>query len=172
MKVLLKNIAEGEKVAEAIREGSRKALAQKKASGNPIGTITAQSNASIASARSRGQKTDMIVERIAAVLAEDPAYQTLTHKALADLLNRRRILTGWDREWSETSVRTQHRKAKELLAERTAMEVELDAEVALDTPSDTSSVDQKAPTTPMGRQERVLDEADTELMHNPLFGMF
>lgn len=170
-KVLLTKIAEGEKGAETIRDGTRAALASLKAAGKPTGTITAKSNASKASARVRRQKADAILERIVAVLQEDLAYRTLTHEAVADLLNRRLITSGRGLQWSETSVRSKHREAKQLLAEREQMEADLDAEEALaDVPGvlvqNTPALKPSLPEIPSP------DDDEAEMKSVTYFGMF
>jgi DNA invertase Pin-like site-specific DNA recombinase len=171
-KALLKKIAEGAKVAESIRDGSRVGLAKKKAAGKVTGTITAKSNSTEASARVRGQKAESVLERIVAVLQEDPAYRTLTHKAFADLLNRRRIYSGWERQWTEDSVRSKHREAKKLLAEREQMEAEIDAEEALaDVPGVFEQNHLNAAKPPV-QETSDADDAETAMRKNPLFGMF
>lgn len=171
-KSLLTKIAEGEKGAETIRDGTRAALARLKAAGKPTGTITAKSNASKASARVRRQKADAILERIVAVLQEDLAYRTLTHEAVADLLNRRLITSGRGLQWSETSVRSKHSEAKQLLAEREQMEAELDAEEALADVSGAFGENHLQAATPLTPETSEADDAETDMRNNPLFGMF
>lgn len=114
---LLRSIERGEVAIKNIRQGTKQALAQRKAEGVEFSTSAVRSKAAQASAKSRAQKSENIVRRIAIVLRSDPAYRTLTHEALADLLNRRRILSGWDRPWTRHSVRDARKKAEALITE-------------------------------------------------------
>lgn len=114
---LLDAIGAGQAVAQATRDGTVKALAAKKSAGVILGSKADRSAANAASRKARVQRSDSVVSAIAHVLLEDAAYQDLSHRALADLLNRRRIATGWDRAWTPAGVRRQRKLAEARIRE-------------------------------------------------------
>lgn len=114
---LLEAISAGQEVAQASRDGTVKALAAKKSEGAVLGSKADRSAANAASRKARVQRSDSVVSAIAHVLLEDAAYQDLSHRALAGLLNRRRIATGWDRAWTPASVRRQRKLAEARIRE-------------------------------------------------------
>lgn len=112
---LLRGIARGEASVHAIRLGTVEALAQKKAEGVEFSNAEVRKKAAKKSADVRSQQAENIAMRVAVILQSDPAYRDLSNRALADLLNRQRILTGWRRPWTEHSVRGARKKAMELI---------------------------------------------------------
>ncbi|MRX50436.1 hypothetical protein GI374_08270 [Paracoccus sp. S-4012] len=149
-------IASGEQAAKTIRQGTKDALADKKKQGAKLGSPKGLSSATKESARSRFLASQELVERIADVLEEDEAYSALPHGAFADLLNRRAILTNWKRPWTKDSVRRHRRMAEELLAERRALEAELDREDQVE----------EVPA------EEEVDPDEFAMKQSPFFGMF
>lgn len=115
-RALLSAIEHGETVARNIREGTSKAMSVKSKQGVEFSTSEVRKKAAEASAKVRSAKSDTIAHQVSDILRSDPAYRDLSHKALADLLNRRRLLTGWKRPWTQHSVRDVRRKAEEKIA--------------------------------------------------------
>lgn len=91
---VLAAITVGAEVARLTREGTVKALQEKRTANTGAGSKTDLMSANIASKRARKQRSDATVEAIARVLLQDPAYLDLSHRTFADLLNRHGILTG------------------------------------------------------------------------------
>lgn len=114
---LLAAISAGQEVAQANRDGTVKALAAKKSEGAILGSKADRIAANAASRKARVQRSDSVVSAIAQVLLEDAAYRDLSHRALADLLNRRRIATGWNRAWTPAGVRRQRKLAEARIRE-------------------------------------------------------
>jgi transposase len=114
---LLDEIRAGQEVAQASRDGTVKALAAKKSAGSILASKADRSAANAASRKARVQRSDSVVSAIAHVLLEDLAYRDLSHRALADLLNRRRVATGWDRAWTPDGVRRQRKLAEARILE-------------------------------------------------------
>lgn len=167
-KALLRAIERGEESIQNIRQGTERALAQKKAEGVDFSNGAVRSEAARASAKSRAQKADKIAHQIAIILRSDPAYRTLTHEALADLLNRRRILSGWDRPWTRHSVRDARKKAEVLIAEweeSDSWDDDLPAANVDDQP------DGAAASKPQPEPDPVDDE-EAELQKLPHYGQF
>lgn len=119
---LLDAIRRGEEVARHIQAATSDALGQQRGLGKALGSNVDKAAATKASAKARASRSDLLVSEIAHVLLEDPAYRSLPHRAFADLLNRRGILTGWQRPWTEAGVRRQRYLAEELIAEREQIE--------------------------------------------------
>lgn len=151
----LEAVKKGEAAARNIRQGTAAALTKKQAEGNKTDTAVDRSAAWKASRRSRFLKSDSIVDSIAHVLLEDEAYRDLSHRALADLLNRRGILTGWKRPWTGDGLKRQRSKAEARIREWAEIDAEGD-EVAM-------------------AAESLPDESDAEELETtrpPYFGMF
>lgn len=131
-----------------------------------------------ASVKSRRAKSDEVTEAIAAVLLSDPAYRDLSHRALADLLNRRDIRTGWGREWTEAGLRRQRVAAEKLIREREALEAELDAEEQEMGGRMSSSDEAHVATDDAAYPDRekpavgTADDEEAQLKDLPGFGMF
>lgn len=144
----------------------------KKAEGVEFSDTSVRKKAAQASAKARSQKSEGIAIQIANILRSDPAYRALSHKALADLLNRRRILTGWKRPWTQHSVRDARRKAEEIIAmqdEIDSMDDDLDILPAL------QGVSAPVPAVGATTQHAELTEEELvlqELRQNPNFGLF
>lgn len=165
---ILQAIERGEESVQNIRAGTEKALAKKKAEGAEFSTNAIRSKAAAASAKSRAEKADKIVLQIAITLRSDPAYRTLTNKALAELLNRQRILTGWNRPWTQHSVRDARKKAEALVADWVEAD-NLDDDVSVSNAIDQSSqtgVSEMPPTS------GPIDDDEAELRGLPGYGMF
>lgn len=150
----------GEQVAQASSEGTIKALEKKRASGVKLGSKSDRTAANAASKRARAQRSDSVVDAIAHVILEDPAYRDLSHRAFADLLNRRNLLTGWSRPWTAAGVKRQRKEAEERIQEWAEID-NLPDEVLLDMPKAAAQIE----VVPPG------DEYE-ELKKLPTFGMF
>ncbi|HRK67046.1 MAG TPA: recombinase family protein [Hyphomonas sp.] len=109
---VLDAVAVGQRVGKATGLGTVKALDEIKMSGVKLGSKADRKAANAASKRARAQRSDSIVDAIARVMLEDQAYRDLSHRAFADLLNRRNILTGWSRPWTSVGVRRQREEAE------------------------------------------------------------
>ena len=166
---LLDAIARGEQAARKIRVGTSEALASNGASVGTFSDDTVREKAVSESVKSRRQKADRIAYEIASVLRSDPAYRTLSHKALADLLNRRRIKSGWNRPWTEAGVRGPRKKAEALIAEQDEIHAADDLVAVSVNPAHVAHVsDQPAEVTlPVDP-----DDPEGQLRENPIFGMF
>lgn len=114
---ILEAIAVGAQVARMSSEGTVTALQQKRAVGVKLGSKADRTAANAASRQARAQRSDSIIDAIARVMLEDPAYRDLSHRAFADLLNRRGILTGWSRAWTAVGVKRQRKEAEERIRE-------------------------------------------------------
>lgn len=165
---LLREFERGEATVESIRLGTGKALAQKKADGVDFSTSAVRSKAAAASAKRRTQKADDIVRQVAHVLQSDPVHRKLTNKALADLLNKRRIRTGWNRSWTQHSVREARKKAEALVAEWDDVDTWDDELVAAKAEPKPASLASTVPE-PKGDAE---EDGMAELYGLPTFGMF
>lgn len=159
-------VAAGAKVAKATRDGTVKALDKKRAEGLKLGSPADRSAANAASKRARAQRSDGIVDVLALILREDSAYRDLSHRAFADLLNRRNVLTGWGRAWTATGVKRQRGLAELRVQEWQDLEAEIIAdETALPSPVKAKPiVIAIPPPTP--------EDDDDEMQKLPNFGMF
>lgn len=169
---LLRGIARGEDVVHSIRKSTSEAMSAKKAEGVEFSDTSVRKKAAQASAKARSQKSEGIAIQIANILRSDPAYRALSHKALADLLNRHRILTGWKRPWTQHSVRDARRRAEEIIAmqdEIDNMDDDLNVLPAVQGVSaPVSAVGATTPHAELTEEELVLQE----LRQNPNFGLF
>ena len=124
-------IIKGAEVAENIAAGTQRALQDVKDNQNkPLGSPKGLDRSRIAALRSRQLRAQEVVEAVAAVLERDEAYKDLSNRALADLLNREGILTGWQRPWTRDAIKKTRKKVEVYIREREALEAELDAEEA------------------------------------------
>lgn len=166
---LLSAIARGEQAAKNIRGGTSKALASKGARKGTFSDDAVCKKAVTASVKSRQQKADRIAFDIATVLMSDPAYRDLSNKALAELLNRRSILSGWNRPWTETSVRGPRKKAEALIAEQDDTDVINELVVVATNPALNAEVNHQPNkvTVPVDP-----DDPEGQLRKNPIYGMF
>ena len=113
---LLRAIDRGEASVHAIRQGTVEAMAKKNKNHSPdLSNAAVRSLAAKKSAEVRTRKSDNIAMQIAQILRSDPAYRDLSNRALADLLNRQRLLTGWQRPWTQNSIRFARKKAMDLI---------------------------------------------------------
>ena len=159
-------VAAGAQVAKAISDGTVNALDQKRAAGVKLGSPADRRAATAASKRVRAQRSDGIVDILALVLREDSAYRDLSHRAFADLLNRRNILTGWGRAWTAVGVKRQHWLAEQRVQEWQNLESEMIAdEVQQPSSVKTKPIGAVIPASPP------LEEED-DMKNLPTFGMF
>lgn len=168
---LLREIARGADAAQHISSGTSDALAQKKSEGVVFSTDAVRSKAARASVKSRALKSARITYDVARILLSDPAYRALSHKALADLLNRRGILSGWNIPWTQNSVRSIRKKAEALIRERAEIDANEDDDLVSD--NEAASV---GPATAVQRQVEALPEEpvdeESDMKKMPHFGMF
>lgn len=137
--------------------------------------------AAAASRRARALKSEEIAEAIADALEKDPSLSALTHKVLAEELNRLGILSGWNRAWNADSVRDRQRRACEILQVRKAREAENDEFLPAASPPALFSrqdMNNAANTAASNASSAALepDDAKTEksgdYRDSPTFGMF
>jgi len=121
---LLDAVRMGEEVAKASSTGTKAALEKKRAAGAKLGSKADRTAANRASKLARMQRSDAIVDTLARILMEDPAYRGLSHRAFADLLNRRNILTGWGRPWTPAGVKRQRMLAEQRIKEWAELEAD------------------------------------------------
>lgn len=170
-KALISAVRRGEESALAIREGTKDALL-KGVRRYDTDLTKVRTRAAQASVRARKLKAYDVVERIAAVIAEDPVFETLTHEAMADLLNRRGILSGAGKAWTRHGVRRHHISAKEAVALQRAFDAEVDqgslpqADIALEA---TLPVCREQLDAPQDAEALAEEE---EMRALPTFGMF
>jgi hypothetical protein len=168
---LLREITRGAEVAKSISTGTSDALAQKKAEGVVFSTSVIRSKAANASAKSRSEKSARIAFDVARVLLSDPAYRSLSHKALAELLNRNRTQTGWDRPWTQNSVRSVRQRAEAFISEQAEIDASEDAGLVSANESTSVVLDTTDQPKVEPLPEDHIDE-EAEMKKNPLFGMF
>lgn len=165
----------GEEFAESVRQGSSDAALRRNM---PSAHLP---KAAAASRRARALRSEEIAEAIADALEKDPSLIALTHKALAEALNRLGILSGWDRSWTADSVRDRQRRACEILQIRKLLEAEIDEfspkavpPVLFSRPEMNNAAKTLSSNAPSAVVE--LDDAKTEKFgdyrDNPTFGMF
>lgn len=150
-------VRHGEAVAEQIRQGTAVALEKQRKAAKVIGPSGDKRAANRASVKARAARSARIVDMIAHILLEDLAYRELSHKALADLLNRRNVLTGWDRPWTSDGVRRARYEAEKLIRERQELDLE--------------DNDTMVRIQPLDADSAPVDE-EAEMWKLPTFGMF
>lgn len=115
---VVEHITRGAVAAQNISEGTKKALKDRKKAGVVLGSPGDKTAANKASAKVRGERAAEIVFQIADIMREDPAYVDLSVPALAKLLNRRGVRSGWGREWTPASVKPARKAALEVIQSR------------------------------------------------------
>jgi DNA invertase Pin-like site-specific DNA recombinase len=105
--------AHGANQAVAIREGTSKAMIAQGAAGP---TIEQKARGRRRSMITRKTKADERVLGIVKLLRRDVAYEALSYRALADLLNRNGITTARGKKWTKENVRNDALRAKKELA--------------------------------------------------------
>lgn len=161
---LLDAVAAGQQFVQETGQGTVKALDQKRLAGVKLGSKADLTAANAASKRARARRSDNTVDAIAHVILEDCAYRDLSHRAFADLLNRRGILTGWSRPWTAAGVKRQRKEAEERILEWEGFEHD-DAEgEPLPNPAPARSV-APSPVPSPEEEERAMEAL-------PTFGLF
>lgn len=107
--------------ADIIAQTTGEALASLRERGRTLGSPKGKTAAVRASARVRRTNADIAIERVADVLSEAPAHQTLNAPQLVALLNHRKIRTGAGRDWTVAALRRPLKEAKVLLLSRAEM---------------------------------------------------
>lgn len=151
---LLNAVRQGQQTAERIQAGTSDALAKRRERGKVLGSSGDKAAANRASVKARAVRSDQLVTTIAHILLEDQAYRALSHKALADLLNRRGVLTGWERPWTAVGIRRHRYEAEKRIVEWEELDREDDA---LD---------------PGVKPLEDLPEDERKMREHPNFGMF
>lgn len=165
----------GEEFAESVRQGSSDAALRRNM---PSAHLAEAANAS---RRARALKSEEVAEAIADAFERDPSLSALTHKALAEALNRLGILSGWGRSWTGGSVIDRQKRAVEIVQERKVLEAENDEfsptatlPVLISCPDMNNAANASTSIAPPAAQEP--EEAKTEKFgdyrDNPTFGMF
>lgn len=165
----------GEEFAEDLREGASRA-----ATGRNMPTKHLP-RAAAKSARARAIKSEEVAEAIADAFERDPSLSALTHKALAEELNRLGIRSGWGLPWNAASVRDRRKRASEILQIRKVLEAENDAfspeaspPVLFSRPDMNNAAKTSASNAPSADVEP--DESETDRLNHyrnlPTFGMF
>lgn len=165
---LIRAVARGETSVRSIRQGTVDAMARKKSEGVEFSNSDVRKKAAQASAKARALKSDEIAMQVANILQSDAAYRDLSHRALADLLNRRRILTGWKRPWTQNSVRDVRKKAEALILE---MDQDYDDDVLNEPPVADKPIRADEVMKPLSKVHDVDDE-QAELAKLPTYGLF
>lgn len=171
VKAFLSAVRRGEESALSIREGTKDALARGARQSN-VDLSEVRKRASQASVRARKLKACEVVDRIAAVISEDQAFETLTHEAMADLLNRRGILSGSGQAWTRNGVRRHHIAAKDAVVLQRESEAEEDQEPLQQAdiaPAATVPVHPEQTDAPQDAETLAEEE---EMRALPTFGMF
>ncbi|WP_134682025.1 hypothetical protein [Paracoccus ravus] len=104
---------------------------------------------------------------------EDPAYRDLSHRSFADLLNRRGLLTGWERPWTEVGVRRHRYEAEKLIharAEFDREDVPGHDDVDNDPVAELGKLSTDAPVSKCAEGEDLSDE-ERELRKLPHYGI-
>ncbi|MDO8984350.1 hypothetical protein [Cypionkella sp.] len=153
---VVEHIKQGAVAARNISEGTKLALEGRKCAGVALGSPSDKSAANKASAKVRAERAEEIVFQIADMMREDPAYVDLSVPALAKLLNRRGVRSGWGREWTPASVKRARKAALEVIQARLGDDEEVDIAMA-------SDVDQvEALKTPIGADTKAAVTKATE----------
>jgi DNA invertase Pin-like site-specific DNA recombinase len=170
---ILAAVTVGAENATASSNGTIKALEAKRAAGVTLGSPADRSAANAASKRARAIRSNTTVVSIALIMREDVAYQELSNRAFADLLNRRNVLTGWGRAWTTDGLKRQRKLAMELLNEWIALESEPETSDLSDVAAGQAEVSLivQQPDAPVIAP--ALPLSDEEAMRQlPTFGMF
>lgn len=154
-------VREGEEHVEANRRATCNALQKKATKGQALGSPADKRVANAASVRARADRSNEIVHTIAHILETDPAYRDLSHQALADLLNRRKVLTGWGRAWTASGIRRQRALAEQLLQEQ--REIDNDQTIPV---ADVPAADKEVQLTDQEAEEERIARSQ------PYFGIF
>lgn len=170
-RALLGAIARGAASVENIRQGTRNALAKQIADGITFSKPDGRSEAAKASAKVRSLKADEVVFKVASALRSDQAVRALTHKELADLLNKQRIFSSWKRPWTKDSIRAVRKKAEALLSEWAENDRLDDGDQFLPE-SAFSGAKRDATVEHDPVQTADLDEDEIEMRKNPFYGVF
>lgn len=108
----------GAVAARNISEGTKLALEGRKNAGVVLGSPSDKTAANKASVKVRAERAAEIVFQVADIMKEDPAYVDLSVPALAKLLNRRGVRSGWGREWTTAAVKRTRKAALEVVQSR------------------------------------------------------
>lgn len=165
----------GEEFAASVRQGSSDAALRRNL---PTAHLP---KASAASRHARALKSEEVAEAIADAFERDPLLSALTHKALAEALNRLGIRSGWGLPWNAASLRNRRKRAAEILKIRKALEAENDefspkasSPVLFSHPEMNNTTKTSASNEPSAAAEA--DAAKTETFgdyrNNLTFGMF
>lgn len=143
-RAIMAAIEAAQEEADIIAQTTGDALQDLRKRGRNLGSPKDMTAAVRASARVRRTNAEVAIERIADVLAEAPVHESMTARALADLLNQRGIRTGAGRKWTVAALRRPLRDAKDLLAARAEM-ANLPSDFMFDDPGASRSEHEGAP---------------------------
>lgn len=112
---LLEVFREGENFVQSVRTGTSGAI-----EASPEMLTKRAASLAAAQAASRKARSDQSLQKtheVASIMARDPAYRSLSHDALAELLNRHSVRTTRGLPWTRDGVRRQRKLAEDLLDE-------------------------------------------------------
>ncbi|MCU0731923.1 MAG: recombinase family protein [Hyphomonas sp.] len=168
-RILLQAIEAGAPLVQNVRRGTSEAMARQKATGVTYSTDAIRRKAGQASAKARAERALDRAHRVADILSSGPAMREMTHQELADLLNRKGILSGLNRPLTARSARTVRKQAEALIRERAEVDSwPDDPPVRLGQETLPASSPAPAPVRATGSDQDDLEE----LKRNPMFGMF
>ena len=117
-----------------IRRTTKEGIAQRKLEGVQLGNRKNLPTAQRKGLKSRLNNANIRTEQVAAVLQRTADWEDLTHKALADLLNREGVRPERSETWSSKSVRSIRAAAERLIEEQEMLAGEPD-DFIMDMPS-------------------------------------
>ena len=164
---ILERVAIAADVADASRRGTSEAMLSLGAKGP---SAAAQRLGNRNSVISRATKSAALARMIADIIALDPSYADLSHRGVANLLNRRGLTTSQGRSWTADNVRSAEGRAKALIAEhRDAANTPDGSVVEVDVPAGMTLPPDTQPTETI---HAALPDPEDEMSSNPYFGMF
>lgn len=144
-----------------IAEGTRRALADLKASGKKLGNLSSLPVAQANSKRVRSERAHDVVLSIADYIDAHPQTASMTAPEMVDALNAAGVKTGWGRSWTVSGLRRPLADARKEIAARR----ELDADT---TPFSLSTANERTIT----HVETPADEQIDHYKSIPGYGRF
>lgn len=120
--VLASSAARAEYERKMISLRTKDALRLKKAAGAKLGNRTNLPDAQKKGVETNIARREAIVSQIADVLVEVDQHAALKAKEVVEMLNGRGILTGHNKQWTESAIRRPLREARKLLETRRRQE--------------------------------------------------
>lgn len=131
-------------------------------------TIAARQRGQRISMINRKVKSDELAKKIAVCIQEHDA-ERLSHKQLADILNKKGILTPQEKNWTSVNVRRHREAAEKYLAEQ----LDIEGETASVRGSNTEFELGKGSEASEEKSLNTVEEDEEEILRqNPNYGMF